>query len=186
MKTLREIMQRRKLEKPVVRNRSSGKNQEHHLISSFLRKSLEQTENNKPTVSSSKRSCLEQTEDTGTTSYSQTISPASSRHNKATVSLDENKTTFTPQMRAIHEKIQKRSGIFVVDKKAKNKHDIKQKRRNQPNKNLAQDRMQKLRSNLNLETQKCEDDCSIIADIPLENLKSLPVSSCEYKTLYSL
>ncbi|XP_032663477.1 transcriptional protein SWT1 isoform X2 [Odontomachus brunneus] len=176
MKALRELLAQRKLEKPAIRNRSSGKNQEHNSVSTFVKKSLEQTENNKPIVSSSKKPCLEGTDDSVIILPSQSTSPAFSGNNKAP--SGENKTTFTPQMRAIHEKIQKRSGILVVDKKTKNKHDIKQKRRNQPNKNIAQDRMQKLRNSLNHEMQKCEDDCSIIADIRLERLnKSLPVSS---------
>lgn len=190
MKALREKLLQRKLEKPAMSNRSSNKNEENNLVSSFLKKPSEQTKDD-------------------ITSSLQSTSSVLSGHNKTTISLDESKTTFTPQMRALYEKI--RSSDTLIDKKAK--EDLKGKQelkitkqtlvkttgkqgKNIPNKrgvpcntyidkkrkNLAQDRMQKLRNSLN-KTQKYNgsDPTSTETSVGRFN-KTLPVSSCEYKT----
>ncbi|XP_011135656.1 transcriptional protein SWT1 isoform X2 [Harpegnathos saltator] len=64
------------------------------------------------------------------------------------------------------------------------KYDAKPKRSYQTKKNLAQDRMQKLRESLHHEMQKHED-CSIITEIPSEGLNKILPVSCYSKNFES-
>lgn len=219
MKALREKLNQRRLEKPVVRNKFSSKNQDYNLTSPSSKRSSD-NESRKSNKTSSKRSYSESIED-DIISSSRSISSTLSRYSKIVMSSSQNdKTTFTPQMRSLYEKIQRKPSTSVVDKIAKgdlkdkqelnitkqilpktenqernmsnkrsdwNKYDIKQKQSIQTNKNLAQERMQKLRKSLAYEMQKREDGCSIITEMPPERLnKTLPSSFCKYTTLYFL
>lgn len=133
MKALREKLLQRKLEKPAIRNKSSIRNQEHNLTLPSLRKSSERTENNETNVSSLKRlhSELQAEESDNIISSSRETSSVFSGYSKTMISLDQNdnRTTFTPQMRILYEKIQRNSNTFVLDKKAKGnlkgKQDLK-------------------------------------------------------------
>lgn len=220
MKALREKLTQRRLEKSAVRNKFSSKNQDYNLTSPSSKRSSD-NESRKSNKTSSKRSYSESIEDDDIISSSRSISSTFSRYSKIVMSSSQNdKTTFTPQMRSLYEKIQRKPSTSVVDKIAKgdlkdkqelnitkqilpktenqeknisnkrsdwNKYDIKQKQSIQTNKNLAQERMQKLRKSLAHEMQKREDGCSIITEMPPERLnKTLPSSFCKYTILYSL
>lgn len=209
MKALREKMLQRKLEKAAVRHKPSRLIQERDLTSSYSPRSPEQTEN-KSTVSSLKRLYSKLTEGNNISSSSKGMSSALSRSNKAVVSLDQNTDRFTPQMRALIEKRnsntlaksvlggkqdlkitkqtvktpEKQENILNKRNANWNKHDVEQNQSNHTNKNLAQDRMQKLRKNLSFEIQKYGDDCLIVAEKSSVKLnKTVPITRSKFYIL---
>lgn len=94
----------------------------------------------------------------------------------------------TPEHDFIENKKSDKQQLLSNKKSSKIVEKTEGTRSNQKNRNLAQERMQILRKSLNHEIQRQkEGGCSTIVKKHSEKLhKSLSVSRCKYKTLYSL